>query len=122
MKPNELMNAWLENSKAAMEPMRALGEVNKAALEAVTQQHLALTKEYMEFSARNVKLMTSVREPRALVDDQLSLAKEFGDKLVSGAEAYTQLATEYQKTLVSWTEKTAGEVVSKAEQVAKEAA
>lgn len=121
MNTNELMNSFLANSKAAMEPMRSLGEVNKAALEAAAQHQVSLTKMYMDFGTRNVKLMASAREPRALVDEQLNLAKEFGDQLLAGAETYSKLAAEYQQELTEWTEKTAGEAAGKAEQAVNKA-
>lgn len=129
MNANELMNAWIENSKSALEPMRALGQVNQHMLEAVSKQQVELTKQYMDFGARNLKLMTSVREPRALIDEQLSLAKEFGDKLLADAEVYAKLAKDYREQLSEWSEKTteaavksAGEAVDKAEKAVKDAA
>ena len=122
MQANELMNTWIENSKAAIEPLRALGEVNRATLEAVAKQQVAVTKDYMEYGARNLQMMTSLRDPRTLVNEQLSLAKEFGDKLIANSETYAKMAAGYQAEVVAWTEKTAGEAVSKAEKVVQKAA
>lgn len=121
MQANELMNAWVENSKAALEPLRVLGEMNRAALEAVGKQQVAVTKDYMEFGARNLQMMTSLRDPRDLVTEQMNVAKEFGEKLMATSETYAKMAAAYQADLVAWTEKTTKEAVEKAEDAVEKA-
>lgn len=122
MKANELMNDWLENSKAAMEPARRLGDIAQRAMEKVSEQNLAMVKEYMEMNARALQLMTSVRDPRALVTEQVTLAKELGDKILANAELFGKLATETQAELVKWAEDATEAAVAKAEEAVEKAA
>lgn len=122
MKANELMNAWIENSKAAMAPARELSEITQRTFGRLSEQNMALTKEYMEMSNRSLQLLTSVRDPRALATEQVNLAKEMSDTLMENAEAYTKMATEAQQELVSWVEKSAEAAVVKAGEAAEKAA
>lgn len=122
MKANELMNTWIENSKAAMGPARELSEITQRNFGRLSEHNMALTKEYMEMSARSLQALTSVRDPRALVTEQVNLAKEMGDKLMSNAELYTKLATEAQEELVAWVEKSAEEAVAKVGEAAEKVA
>jgi phasin family protein len=116
------MNAWVENSKAAMEPARELGELTKRAFAKMSEQQMAVTKEYMDFSVRGLQLFSTARDPRALMNDQVALAKEMGDKMIANAEAFAKLATETQAELASWAEKTAETAVAKASDAAGRAA
>lgn len=122
MKANELMNDWLENSKAAMEPARRLGDIAQRAMEKVSEQNLAMVKEYMEMNARALQMMTSVRDPRALVTEQVTLAKELGDKILANAELFGKLAAETQAELVKWAEDATEAAVAKAEEAVEKAA
>jgi phasin family protein len=122
MKANELMNAWIENSKAAMGPARELSEIAQRSFGRLSEHNMALTKEYMEMSARSLQVLSSVRDPRALVTEQVNLAKEMGDKLISNAELYTKLATEAQEELVAWVEKSTDEAVAKVGEAAAKVA
>jgi phasin family protein len=61
-------------------------------------------------------MLTNTRDPRALVNEQVNLAKEIGDKLLANAEEYTKMATETQEELVSWAEKATEAAVAKAEE------
>ena len=116
MKASELMESFVVNSKTAMEPARELSEITKRAFEKTTEQNMAVVKEYMEFSLRGMKLLSAVRDPRALVEQQMELATEAGEKFVANAEAYAKLASETQAELASWTEKTTEAAVAKAEE------
>ena len=117
-----MMNSWIENSKAAMGPARELSEITQRSFGRLSEHNMALTKEYMEMSARSLQTLTSVRDPRALVTEQVNLAKEMGDKLMSNAELYTKLATEAQEELVAWVEKSAEEAVAKVGEAADKVA
>jgi phasin family protein len=122
MKANELMNAWIENSKAAMGPARELSEITQRSFSRLSEHNMNLTKEYMDMSARSLQVLTSIRDPRALVTEQVNLAKELGDKMMSSAEQYTKLATEAQGELVAWMEKSAEDAVTKVSEAAEKAA
>ncbi len=122
MKANELMNAWIENSKSVMAPARELSEITQRTFGRLSERNMALTKEYMEMSARSLQMLTSVRDPRALVTEQVNLAKEMGDSLMANAESYTKMATEAQQELVSWAEKSAATAVAKAGEAAEKVA
>lgn len=122
MKPTELMNTWIENSKAAMEPARELSELTKRILEKMGEQQMSITKEYMELGMRGVQLVSAARDPRALVNEQVSLAKEVGDKMLANAEAYTKLAAETQAEFAAWAEKATAAAVAKAEAAAEKVA
>ncbi len=122
MNTTDLMNAWIENSKAAFEPARQLGELTKTAFAKMGEQQMAVAREYMEFSLRGMQTLSTARDPRALATQQVELVKEFGDKMLANAEAYTQLATETQAAFAGWAEKATEAAVAKAGEVAKKAA
>lgn len=122
MKPLKLMDAWIDNGKAVMEPARELSELAKSALTRVTEQQVAVTKEYFTFGTQSVQKMGAIRDPRALVNQQVTLTKELGDKVLGSAEAYAKLAADLQGQFANWAEKTTGAVVAKAESVVVKAA
>ena len=119
MKSTDVMNAWIENSKAAMEPARELGELTKRAFAKMSEQQMAVTKEYMEFSVRGLQLLSAARDPKTLVNDQVALAKEMGEKMLANAETYSKLATEAQAEFAAWAEKAAETAVAKAGEATK---
>lgn len=116
MKASELMESFVESSKTAMEPAQELSEITKRAFEKTAEQNMAVMKEYMEFGLRGMKMLSAVRDPRVLVEKQMELTTEAGEKFVANAEAYVKLATETQAELASWTEKTTEAAVAKAEE------
>jgi phasin family protein len=116
MKANEMMNTWFENSKAAMAPARELGAITQRSFGRLTEHNMALTRDYMELSARSLQMLTNTRDPRAMVNEQVNLAKEMGDKLLANAEEYAKMATETQEELVTWAEKATEAAVAKAEE------
>jgi phasin family protein len=118
MKTNELMNAWIENSKVAMGPARELSEISQRNFARLSEHNMALSKEYMEMTTRTLQALATARDPRTLVNEQISLAKEMGDKLLSNAELYSKLASEAQEELVAWVDKSAQEAVAKAGEAA----
>jgi len=122
MKTTELMNAWIENSKAAFEPARELGELTKSTLTKMGEQQMAVAREYMEFSVRGMQAMSVARDPRTLASQQVEMMKELGEKMMANAEAYTKLATETQAAFAGWAEKTTEAAVAKAEQAVEKAA
>lgn len=122
MQANEVMNQWLENSKAAMEPMRELNEISKRAMERMAEQNMAITKEYVEMMTRGMQLVASVRDPRALVNEQVELSKEMGEKAMANAESFAKLATETQGEYLAWSEKMANSAVAKTEEALTKAA
>ena len=121
MKASEMMESWFENSKVAMQPARELSEITARAFQKANEQNMALVKDYMDFSLRGWKLLGSVRDPRALVEQQVELAQEAGQKMFSVAEAYSKLASEMQAEFSTWTEKTAEAAVAKAEEATEAA-
>ena len=121
MKASEMMESWFENSKVAMQPARELSEITARAFEKANEQNMAFVKDYMDFSLRGWKLLGATRDPRALVEQQVELAQEAGQKMFAVAEAYTKLATEMQAEFSTWTEKTAETAVAKAEEATEAA-
>ena len=122
MKTTELMNSWIENSKAAMAPARELGEMTQRVFEKMGEQQMAMTKEYMDLGLRGLQLVSAARDPRALVNEQVNLAKEVGDRMLANAEAYNKLAAETQAEFAIWAEKTTESAVAKAEAAVEKAA
>lgn len=122
MKPMELMAAWIDNGKAAMEPARELNELTKSTLAKVAEQQVATTKEYVEFSKHSLQTLGATRDPRALVKQQVALTKELSDKALDNARTFTKLASATQARFSEWVEKTAGAAFAKAEAVVNRAA
>lgn len=115
MKASKMMESWFENGKAAMQPARELSEITKSAFDKVNEQNMALVRDYMDFSLRGFKMWGTARDPRVLVEQQVELAKEAGEKMFAIAEAYAKVASDTQVALTSWTQKTAEAAVAKAE-------
>ncbi len=122
MKANDLMNSWIENSKSAMAPARELSEMTQRIFEKMSEQQMAMTKEYMDLGLRGVQMLSAARDPRTLVTEQVNLAKEVGNKMLAGAEAYAKLATETQAELAAWAEKATEAAVAKAGEAVEKAA
>lgn len=122
MKTNELMNSWIENSKAAMAPARELGKMTQRMFEKMGEQQMVMTKEYMDLGLRGLQVVSAARDPRTLVNEQVNLAKEVGDKMLANAEAYAKLATETQAEFTSWAEKATEAAVAKAGEAVEKAA
>lgn len=114
MKTNSLLESWFENSKVAMQPALELTEITKRALEKANEQNLAIAKDYLDFSLRGFKLLGTIHDPRALIEQQVELAKEVGEKTFAAADAYAKLTSETQTQFTRWTEKTSKAVVAQA--------
>jgi len=122
MKATDLMNSWIENSKAAMAPARELSEMTQRVLEKMSAQQMAMTKEYMDLGLRGMQLVSAARDPRTLMTEQVNLAKEAGDKMLANAEVYAKLAAETQAEFTAWAEKATEAAVAKAGKVVEKAA
>jgi hypothetical protein len=118
----ELMAAWIDNGKTAMQPARELNELTKSTLTRVAEQQVATTKEYVEFGKHSIQTLGATRDPRALVKQQVALTKELSDKFLDTSQTFTKLATATQASFAEWVEKTAGTALAKAEAVVKKAA
>lgn len=119
MKPTELMDALIDNGKAVMEPARALHELTKDAVAQLAEQQVTATKEYVEFGKHSVQQLGAARDPRGLVNQQVALTKELGDKVLDSARGYVKLATDTQAKFAEWVEHTTGALFAKAEAVVK---
>lgn len=122
MNANDLMNQWIDTSKAAMEPMRQLHEIGQRAMTKMTEQQMSFARDYMEMSSRSMQLVASIRDPRALMSEQMTLVKEFGDKWMTSAEDLTKNAQQTQSELNTWAEQNAQTTISNLQKASEKAA
>ena len=115
----ELMNQMIENGKAAFQPVVKLNAISKEAVETLSKQQVELAREYMDMGVKSVETLASAKDPKALVETQVELAKAFGDKVVAQADAYAKLAAETQEKVASWAEETMKANAEKVEEAVK---
>lgn len=121
MNTSDLVNQMIENSKAAVAPMNELAEITKRAYARNAEQQMAIVREYMEFSTKSVELLVNSKDPQALANEQIAIAKELGEKAMANAEAFSKLAAETQSELTQWAEAAAKSTEEAVEEAAKAA-
>ena len=119
---SDVVNSWLETSRAAIAPAQELTDITKRAFEKANAQNLAVAKQYVEFGVRSLQMLGSVRDPRALVEQQVALAKEAGEQFLANADAYVKLTAETQAPFNAWAEKATESATAKLEAVVSKAA
>lgn len=104
---NQAFDDWMELSKSAVEPMMRLNEITVQAMERVARQQLDVARDYLDLGSRQANILSSSRTPEELLNEQGQLVSEFGDKLISRAQEFANIATETQKAVSSWAEEAA---------------
>ena len=115
----ELMNQMMANGKAAFEPMAKLNAISKEAMETLSKQQVELAREYMDMGMKSVETLTSAETPKAMMTAQFDLAKDFSDKVMAQANAYTKLAVSTQEKVTAWAEETMKTNAVKVEEAVK---
>jgi phasin family protein len=104
---NEVYDQWLELAKNAAEPMLKLNELSARTLEKMARQQFDMARDYMDFGARQVQLLSEAKDPAKWVQTQGEMATELSKKMMARADELVQLATETQKEMSAWAESTA---------------
>ena len=115
----ELMNQMMANGKAAFEPMTKLNAISKEAMETLSKQQVELAREYMDMGMKSVETLSSAENPKAMMTAQFDLAKDFSDKVMAQANAYTKLAVATQEKVAAWAEETMKTGAVKVEEAVK---
>jgi phasin family protein len=104
---NEVYDQWLELAKNAAEPMLKLNELSARTLEKMARQQFDIARDYMDFGARQVQLLSEVKDPAKWVQAQGEMATELSKKMMARADELVKLATETQKEMAAWAESSA---------------
>jgi phasin family protein len=104
MMSNQPFDNWVEMNRKALEPMVQLNEMTAKLMDQVSQQQLALTRDYMELGARQLQLMGQVKDPQTWVNEEGKLMNEFGQKFVERAEEFLRVAKTGRDDVAAWTE------------------
>lgn len=121
MNPQDLMYQMLDGGKAVADSYKQLGSITQRAFERANAQQMAVARDFLDMGARYLSLVAGTRDLRVMMSDQVSLAKEVGEKLLANADAYTKLAQEAQGELSRWAEEATKAGVAKAEEEVKKA-
>jgi phasin family protein len=114
----DYVTQWIDLSKAAMEPLMKLNELNMKAVDQLAQQQVDLMKDYMDLGTRSFKKLSESKDVQEFWAAQAELVKEYGDKFISRARTYSDLAAETQAKLAEWQERALKEVAKRMEQEA----
>lgn len=114
MKTTTPLAAWIEKRNAMMAPVRELDELAKRALIQLSEQQFTATKEYVAFATHSMQSLSAMRDSRALLNEQLTLTKRLGSKMLGSAQAFTKLVNRTGSGFAEWVEKTTGEMAGKA--------
>jgi len=101
---NEVYDQWLDLAKNAAEPMLKLNALSTRALEKMARQQFDIARDYMDFGARQVQLLSEAKDPTSWVQAQGEIASELSKKMMARAEEMVALATETQKEMAAWAE------------------
>lgn len=110
----ELMNRMGES---AYETSRRLAEINQAAMEKLMAQQMELVDAWMEAGTKNLELLGKAKGYQEVVSGQADLAREYGQKVLSGCRNGSEVLTEARDSaakLVDEAVKSAGENVKQA--------
>ena len=112
------LNLFKELSMNGFEAMRALGALNLQAWEKIAGRQMQTLDLFVETGTREINLVSETKDLNALVNGQVELAKEFGERLVAKGREDLEAAAEVQNDYRAWFEKGVNAFTAKASQAA----
>ncbi len=101
----EMIDQWAALSRSALESMKELGAINARLVGKMTAQQEAILSSCLEASAKEVNLISGVKDPKDLLAQQAALASEYGAKFVEIVRGTNDLLSECKNELSAWAER-----------------
>lgn len=105
MDNNELLKQWTEMNKSAMDAIKELGEINTSAMTRLTQRQMDMISLYMESGAKQLEMMSEVKNVQDLAAAQSKLFTEMNEKLLDNARQTVEVLVDVKAELSAWVEK-----------------
>jgi phasin family protein len=105
MDNNELLKQWTEMNKSAMDAIKELGEINTSAMTRLTQRQMDMINLYMESGAKQLEMMSEVKNVQDLAAAQSKLFTEMNEKLLDNARQTVEVLVDVKAELSAWVEK-----------------
>ena len=105
---NDITKQWNEISKAAIESMKVLGNINTKVIEKLTEQQLAVLNTCMQASQKEIDLAASeknVQDPQSLLAAQAELVAEYNSRLMSIVQSTGDILKDCNNEFTSWADK-----------------
>ncbi|MGB0663179.1 MAG: phasin family protein [Pontibacterium sp.] len=102
----------MKEMKEKMQPFMTMSEINKTAAEKIFTLQSEYFTDFVNSSVEQLKALTEVKDPKALMEFQLAYAKTLESKMTSVAEEEMAAISEAQEKISAIIEKSLEEVGS----------
>jgi hypothetical protein len=102
--------------------MRDLGEINLKVWEKMMEKSLENAKFWTDTGVRQMELMLGAKDFKQMMENQVALTKEVGERLVEQSYAGLQITQDTGDEYRAWFEKSVDTVAEKVSNVAQKAA
>lgn len=114
---NDIIEQFNKLNKTAAESLKALTDINVKAVKALSEKQFEIFNICLEAGSQQVALASETNEMDKLINAQVKLARDTGEKVAAAAASSQEIANTYKTELTSWVEKgvqTAQSTVKKA--------
>jgi hypothetical protein len=99
-----LFEQWLETNRAALAPAIRWQKIAAETGQKLIQHNLAVGKDYMDFSVRQLQLLGEIKDLQKWVAEESKIAVEFSQRLAERIDDFFKFAKDTQEAVDAWAE------------------
>lgn len=102
---NPMLQHWTDMNKNTLSVLKALGEINAAAITRLNQRQMDMINLYVESGAKQLEVLSESHNVQDVLTAQSRLVSEMNDKLIKNARDTVEVLVDTKSDFSSWVEK-----------------